>query len=81
MKFKKNVVISAAAPGDLYSRERKQASKQELSKGTNMNKLSGDDKCTEDINWKTDNCKQDYINQNITKMFNCTAPWLLSYAR
>ena len=38
-------------------------------------------KIIEDINWKTDNCKLNYINQNITKTVNCSTPWLSSYSR
>ena len=89
MKFKKNVVISAVAPGNFYSRERKQA-RIRIEQGYKyeyflqhkiIHQLTRNEKCTEDINWKTDDCKLGFINQKITKSFNCTTPWLLSYAR
>ena len=89
LRFKKNVRVSVVAPSNFYSRVRKparirveQGYKYEYFLQHNIiHIIAGDDKCTEDINWKTDNCKLDYINQNITKTFNCTTPWLLSYAR
>ena len=89
IKFKKNVVVSAIAPGNFYSRERKQA-RIRVEQGYKyeyflqhkiINRLSGNVTCTEESNWKTDDCKLASINQNITNTFNCTTPWLLSFAR
>jgi hypothetical protein len=89
IRFKKNVVVSAIAPGNFYSRERKQA-RIRIERGYKyeyflqhkiVHRLSGNENCTEDADWKTDDCKLGVINENITSTFNCTAPWLLFYAR
>ena len=37
--------------------------------------------CSEEASWNQDNCTLGIINDKIMDTFNCTAPWLLSYAR
>ena len=42
---------------------------------------SGSDQCTPDIAWGQDQCKSKYINNLMIDTYNCTAPWLLHFAR
>ena len=89
MNNAENVAFSVTSPGNSFAIDRK-PNRFRYAKGmaeyaieyTLRYSLNLDrDPCSEGASWKGDDCTLTMINNKILDTFNCTAPWLLSFAR
>ena len=89
MKRSKNVQFFITSPGNAFAEDRK--SNEFVYAGgllkmsieyTIGHSLSLDrDRCSEAASWMEDDCTLDIVNSKMMDKLNCTAPWLINFAR
>ena len=86
----KEVKFAVIPPGKFYSRQR-QRSRIAAGKGfeydynidysINQAISKTSSPCFHHSNWMLDKCKLKYLTNLLLSQYNCTAPWLLAFAR
>ena len=87
---KENCKMIVSAPGRFYTPAQKKAKITFLAGHNYVYSIEqivskhlpiGLSPCNEELNWKEDECKLRILNDILIKRWNCTAPWLLRFAR
>ena len=86
----KTVELAVISPGHYYTRQRKR-NLMEASEGfvydynidyvINQALSKTSSPCFHHSNWMLDKCKLKYLTKLLLSQYNCTAPWLLAFAR
>ena len=86
----KRIKTAVISPGNFYSRQRKRNRvnvlegfeyKYNIVYVINQALSKTSSPCFSQSNWMLDKCKLRYLTNLLLSRYNCTAPWLLAFAR